>query len=168
MSVERASGFFVLSFGMDGESVGSGFWERSRLSENWLGTCKDYLGAHGESFDASWNAHLSHIQTKLTSASGAGLVTFFVHGKVVLSVLLLSGLSPPAENPVAEMFIESLKKTVPVEAATRSSSPFRDIFAVRDRPLMVVVPWPEATVSSQDHALVRELGLHLAGAFFAM
>jgi hypothetical protein len=31
---------------------------------------------------------------------------------------------------------------------------------------MVAVPWPDKNLTEQDHALVRELSLHLSGAFF--
>lgn len=167
-AVERQPGFFILPFGMDGEPVGFGFWEQVRLSENWLTVCRDYLNEHGAVFDASWSGNLSHIRTKITSASGTALVTFFVQGKVALSVLLLAGTSPAAEESAAQMFVESLRRSAPVQAATQSPNPFNNIFSAKDRPLMVVVPWPETTVSEQDHKLVRELGLHLAGAFFTM
>jgi hypothetical protein len=167
MAVERQPGFFILPFGMDGEPVGFGFWEQSKLSESWLNVCKDYLNTHGTAFDASWSGNLSHIRTKLTSASATALVTFFVQGNVALSVLLLAGTSSAVEESVSQVFVESLRRSAPVQAATHSPNPFNDIFSAKDRPLMVVVPWPDATVSEEDHKLVRELGLHLAGAFFS-
>lgn len=34
-------------------------------------------------------------------------------------------------------------------------------------PAMVIVPRPDDDISDQDHDFVGELGLHLAGAFFA-
>ena len=168
MAVERRPGFFVLPFGMDGEPVGLGFWEQSRLSEEWLKVCRNYLEAHGSAFEAAWSGNLTHVRTKLTSASGAAVVTFVVQQKVVLSVLLLTGSSLPGEDSVAQMFVESLRRSAPAQAAAQSASPFSSVFSEGHRPLMVVVPWPEATVSDQDHELIRELGLHLAGAFFAM
>jgi hypothetical protein len=30
---------------------------------------------------------------------------------------------------------------------------------------MIVVPWPDDSISEDDHGLVRDLALHLAGAF---
>ena len=168
MSLESVSGFFVLPVGIDGESVGSGFWERSRLSERWLGVCKDYLAAHGAAFEASWDGDIQHVRAKVTSASGAALVTLFVHGKVVLSILLLSGISPQTDNAVSQMFVDSLKRTAPVRVTAQSLSPFTEIFAKQGRPLMVLVPWPQPTVTDEDHGLAYELALHLAGAFFRL
>lgn len=167
MTASTEFGFYIAPFGTDGEQVGLGFWARSTLSDVWLRACSDFLGAHGASFDASWGGKLSQIRTKLTSAFGAALVTFAAHGKIASSILLLSGQTPEAERELAEMFVDSLNRTTWVQQDASTSHPFSKITSVNDRPLMVVVAWPESTISEQDHDLVRELGIHLAGAYFS-
>ncbi|MBC8217448.1 MAG: hypothetical protein H8E73_03190 [Planctomycetes bacterium] len=165
-SIQQESGFFVAPFGIDGCSVGIAFWDASSLSEEWTAVCSAFLEEHGVAFDDSWGVPLSHVRMKLTSASGAAIVTFFVHDKAVSSVLLLSGQSPSVEADVGGMFIESLKRTLLVKAATVTPNAFKAVLECKERPLMAVVAWPESAVCEEDHELVRELGLHLAGAFF--
>ena len=162
----QGSGFFVATFGIDGELVGTGFWKYSDLSQNWLAMCASYLDEHGAVFDAPWNGRLSHVHTKLTSASGAALATFVIRGHVVSSILLLSGQSPSVDCDVAGMYAKSLRKSAPVMAATRNVDAFGAVLRSGDRPLMAIVAWPESHVTEADHELVRELGVHLAGAFF--
>ena len=43
-------------------------------------------------------------------------------------------------------------------------SPFVDLSAIPDRPLLVVVPWPDALITDQEHDLSKELMVHFAGA----
>jgi hypothetical protein len=152
---------------MDGEQVDSGFWANSQLSDIWLGVCSEFLKANGAAFDMSWSGKLSHIRTKFTSASGAALATFSVYGKVASSVLLLSGQSPEADRTVAEMFVDALRRTVWTQTAASTPHAFSRVTSIKERPLMVVIAWPESTIAEQDHDLVRELGVHLAAAFFS-
>jgi hypothetical protein len=163
----RRSGFFVLPFGIDGEPVGCDFWEESKLSKDWLRTCSSFLDAYGSTFDASWAGNLAHIRTQLTSSSGAGLLTFLVRDKLVLSGLLLAGLAPEAERYLVGQFVESLNTAAVVQAATQRSPAFGAIFSCEKRPVLIVVPWPDEAISERDHGIVRELALHLAAAFFA-
>jgi hypothetical protein len=167
MGPSTEPGFYVTPFGVDGEQAGLGFWATSKLSAEWLDVCSRFLATHGSSFDASWERELGHIQTKFTSASGTALVTFSLHGSIASSLLLLSGRFPASERSVAEMFIDSLKRTIWVRKAATSSHPYSRVTSVSERPLVIVVAWPEPGVSEQDHNLVRELSLHLAGVFFA-
>ena len=76
------SGFFIAPFAIDGEQQGLGFYGCDKLSKRWLDICGDFLAQHGPSFDATWSGNLSHIRTRTTAASGAALMTFYVHGKV--------------------------------------------------------------------------------------
>lgn len=163
---QQGPGFYVSPFGMDGESLGTGFWAASNLSERWLDVCVAFLHQHGLVFDSRWPEPLSHVRTKLTSASGAAIATFYVRDQIVSSILLLSGRSPAVDDDVAAMFTESLKRSSPSVGVSRSSRPgFQAILARKERPLMAVVAWPDPSVSDEDQDLVRELGLHLAGAF---
>lgn len=166
MAASMDSGFHMTPFGIDGEQVGLGFWNASKLSDVWLGVCREFLKAHGAAFDASWGGKLMEIRTKFTSASGAAIATFCVRDRVASSLLLLSGQSSEVEQTVTEMFAESLRRTVWVKTAASTPHPFSTIASFAERPLMVVVAWPESTLSEQDNNIVRELGLHLAGAFF--
>ena len=165
MAASTDSGFYITPFGIDGEQVGLGFWNASQLSDVWLGVCNNFLKDHGAVFAASWGGKLFELRTKCTSASGATIATLFVRDRVASSLLFLSGQSPEVERTVTEMFVESLRKTVWVQTAASSLHPFSAIASTGERPLMVVVAWPEPTISEQDNNIVRELGLHLAGAF---
>lgn len=93
-------------------------------------------------------------------------MTFYVKAEIAASLLLLSGQSEAVERDISQMFVESLRKTDLVKAAAVSQRPFGSILMLKERPLLVVVPWGRATISGDDHNLVKELGLHLAGAFF--
>ena len=160
------AGFVILPFSPDGDPVGRGIWRSSQLSPKWLAICEDVLLKRGMIFDAAWQDDLSHIRTKFTSASGAAVVSFFAHHAIASSLLLLSGISPQAEREISGMFVESLRRTNAVTAAGTGVQPFSQINSITDRPLMVVIPWPSDGVSATDHDLVRELGVHLAAAFF--
>lgn len=165
--VNQALGFFVAPFVIDGETEGIGFWELAKLSGKWLATCGKHLNQHGDSFDATWDGNLSHIQTKFTAASGVALVTFQVNGLTASSLALASGLSPATESEVLKMFVSSLRRVELAKKSASSSEPFQKVFAIKERPVMIVVPWPNSAILPQDHALVQELAVHLAGAFFS-
>jgi hypothetical protein len=163
----QASGFFVAPFVIDGEMEELGFWELGSLSGKWLATCGKYLDEHGDSFDETWGGNLSHIQTKFTAASGFALVTFEVNGLTASSIAFASGLSPVEELALLKMYVDSLRRVDVVRKSAASSEPFQKVFAIKERPLMVVVPWTNSAILPQDHALVRELAVHTAGAYFA-
>jgi hypothetical protein len=164
---ERAAGFFIAPFGVDGEPEGFEYVELGRLSGKWLTIVGEHLREHGASFDVPWSGNLSHIRTKFTSASGVALVTFRVGSQPAASVALASGRAADAESEVLRMFIDSLRRVHLVGAAAASAEPFAKVTMIAERPVMIVVPWPDSAISQQDHSVVRELSLHLAGAFFA-
>ena len=163
--MNQENGFFVTPFGIDGYPVGSGFWEYSKLSEHWLSVCQQVSST--ATSDAPFSGKLSHIRLKWTSATGAAIGTFLVNDKVVCSVLLLTGRSHPSESQVAQMFVESLRRNDTVRIAAGDAKPFEAILTANERPMMVVVTWPQESVSAPDTTLVRELAIHLAGAFFS-
>lgn len=158
--------FHIAAFAVDGNLVGLEAWSSEQLSQKWLISCSEFLDRHGASFDESWSGRLSHIRTKFTAASGTALVTFSANGRVAASVGLASGVSPAAESSVLAMLVDSLRSTHLVRAATRSEEAFRPVLQIVERPLMIVMPWPDDETSDQDHALVQELSIHLAAAFF--
>lgn len=158
-------GFSVAPFGIDGESEGIDIWEMQKLSEEWLAVCSHHLELYGESFDINWKGNLAHIGMKFTSAAGAALVTYSVHGRPAASLALVSG-SSTAEAEGLKMFVDSLLASKVVQVAATTSDAFQSVFKIKERPLMVVVPFPDSYVADRDHALVRELAIHTAGAFF--
>src|SRR5690349_17981006 len=88
-SASAETGFFVASFGLDGEAIGVGFWSMAKLSCVWLEACAEHLDAHGASFDAAWGGSLNDIQTTFTSVSGSAIATLYVRSRVAISLLLL-------------------------------------------------------------------------------
>jgi hypothetical protein len=164
---EQEPGFYVAPFGIDGEPEGIDYWKIERLSPKWLAICDRHLELHGTSFDIPWGGNLAHIQMKFTSASGIALVTLSVRGKPSASIAIATGNLPSAETEVLNMFVDSLRRTTLVQHAAAASIPFQNVLVIKERPLMIVVPWPDSNISKQDHALVRELAIHTAGAFVA-
>src|SRR5688500_7505903 len=148
--------FQIAAFAVDGNLVGLESWQTQRLSQKWLAICKEYLDQHGSSFDETWSGKLSHIRTRFTAAAGVALVTFSANERIVTSLALACGQSSVAENSVLETFVKSLRATPLVRAATRSQDAFQQILQIEQRPLMIVVPWPDDATSDQDHNLVRE------------
>lgn len=159
------AGFYIAGFGVDGELEGTDFWPFERLSAKWLDICREYLAAYGASFDEPWSGTLSHIRTRFTAVSSAALVTLSTHGRPVASVALASGFARDAELSVLKMFVNSLRGVELVGIAAKSQEPFEQMLEIPERPLMIVVPWASPETSEQDHALVRELSIHMAGAF---
>jgi hypothetical protein len=162
------AGFHVAPYAPDGVPSETGFWEYGKLSPRWLVTCEAFLRSNGESFSSSWEGNLRHITTKLTSATGSALVTFAAKGTIAVSGLLLSGSNVQSDSEVASMFVESMRRIHAVRWASPLPKPFDSVLSLAERPLAVVVTWGWDAVSDEDHGLVKELFLHLAGAFFQM
>jgi hypothetical protein len=162
----RSIGFFVRPYALDGQSVGTGFWEYSRLSARWLKVCGQFLANLGEADCHPFEGNLAHISAQLTLASGAALVSFYVRERLVLTSLLQSGISIHEENEVGRMLVESLKRSGPAGIAAAGADAFDEVLTALERPLMTIVPWADPSIATDDHELVRELALHLAGAFF--
>ena len=164
-SVDAEGGFTVAAFTIDGALECKDQWIYSNLSARWSNICDELLRAKGVNFNYPWIGPLSHIRTKLTSARGAGICTIFVNGHVAVSVLLLRGRDGGAERDMSRMFVNSLQKVDLVQSITKLSEPFAEVLSLSERPLMVVVPIPDESISDQDNDVVRELSLHLASAF---
>lgn len=167
ISMADQNGFFVAAFAADGHLEGVHRWAAGSLSGKWVELCREYLDYHGDNFVASWSGELARLSTRLTSEQGVALVTFSLDGKAVASILLASGNAVRAEMSVMKLFINSLIGVDQVRLSATTDEPFREMLSMTDRPLMVVIPWADETVDDQEHALVRELSLHLAAAYFA-
>jgi hypothetical protein len=163
----RSQGFFIAPFAIDGEPAGLAYREPTELSGERLAMCNELLRQHGLCLDVSLKGNLSHLRIKVTSASGAGLATFWTGGRLALSVMLASGRAPEAEAELMDLFVQSLRRAPIVSAAACSQEPFRMVRAIKERPLMIVVAWPEEAISDEDHELVQQLAIHMAPAFFA-
>ena len=154
--------YHVAPYSAEGELLGVGTWDISSLSAKWLGTCRDVIRQWGETFHGSFDGNLSHIQIRVTSANGAALVTFLVNNEIATSSAFLAGSDVAIESDVLTMFHQSLLNAGPI--------PIRDDgfrFAdLAERPLAIHVVWGNSHISDDDYELVRELGTHLAGAFF--
>jgi hypothetical protein len=158
--------FDVICFAFDGELLGQERQALSDLSAKWLSVCGDFLASYAPVFDASLGGPLDHIRFKWTASDGTALVTVSTHGMITSSFALASGVSPGTERKVLTMFVESLRNTDIVKQVANSSEPFAEILTTSDRPLLCIVIW-NANVTEQDGDLVRELTMHLAGAYFA-
>jgi hypothetical protein len=162
----QPAGFCVAAFAFDGQLEGTGYWELGKLSGKWLAICREHLAHHGDVFDVPWAGALSHIRVKLTAGSGVALLQLSVNERPATSIALASGRDPVAEARALEMFVASLRRVNVVRAAAGASEPFQDALTLRDRPAMITVAWPPTGAARQDHQLVRELSVHLGGAFF--
>ena len=162
----QKQGFHIAGFGVDGELEGVDRFAFEGLSDKWLKICGEYLAGHGTSFEAPWSGNLAHIRTKWTSSSGVALVSFSANGRPVVSMALASGAAPAAESSVLKMYVSSLRALDVVRASARSTEPFKQILDIKERPLMIALPFADLETSDQDNDLVRELSTHIAGAFF--
>jgi hypothetical protein len=166
--MDEQNKFYVAAYSEAGDLEGVHNLDIFSMSEKWITLCGEYLNHHGNSFEASWSGVLSHIRTKFTSEKGVALVTISAHDRPLASILLASGKSKDAELSIIKMFINSLIGLNSVRLTTSSDEPFRGMLAISDRPLMIVVPHIDENVDERDHSLVRELSLHLAGAYFLL
>jgi hypothetical protein len=163
--VDAEGGFTVAGFTIDGTLEGKWRWTYRDLSAKWSNICDELLRAKGVNFDYTWSGPLSHIRTKLTSTRGAALFTIFVNAYVATSNLLLRGHYRGAERDTSRMFVRSLQKVHLVQTITSLSEPFAEVLSLSERPLMVIMPIPDESISDQDNDVVQELALHLASAF---
>ena len=158
----------IAAFAADGELVGTGRWTVSDLSPKWVNVCQSILREHGPSFRASFGRPLAHIELKFDSSAGSALCTFFANGEIAMSSACVSGLSETADREVLQLFRQSLlREPLAHLAASDPSRAFQSLFSLPDRPLAAVVCWGNPTISEEDTNVVRELGVHLAGAFFS-
>lgn len=154
--------FYVAPFTFGGEMEGIGEWLVSDLSEKWLLVCENFLKNRGDSFSDEWPGNISHVKTRITSDSGAALVSFASRDVHVSSVVLLRGGDSVVESSILEMFSESMKR---IDATGGWDSSLSLMLGIRERPLMIAVPVPDPRVPDIEYEIVRELSLHLAAVF---
>ncbi len=160
--------FYMAPFAAEGELLGVVAKSRASLSPKWLEFFEQLLEVHGVNFRCEMPLPpLAHISVKVTSAKQAALVTWSVGSVVASSSIALSGGHAGAEAEVTQLFIDSLRRVAVVQQTTTSSTPFEELTMLTQRPLYVVVPWGESTISDQDYDLVSELEIHLAAALLA-
>lgn len=160
--------FHAVAFTPGGELIERRLRPYSELSPKWLSVCETVLNDFGASFRMSPGQMLSHIEIKLTSASGAGFGMFFVNGVLALSTAYFSGASLEAEAQVQAMLLTSLRANAMVKQASVSDKPFEELLGLEERPLSVFIFWAPPSVSEQDQKLVVELSEHFSGAFFSV
>jgi hypothetical protein len=157
--------FFAAPFAVDGELLGIGSWRASDLSPRWLRVCERLLAEGGHAFRSALGPELPHLEVQFTSANGAGIGTFFAGGAIGISAAYLRGQDAGTEREVLEMFVRSLRATPLVQQAKATDLPFEGVFQLRERPLHVVVPWGNPTMSEQDEEIIGELSNHFAAAY---
>jgi hypothetical protein len=151
--------FQVAAFGPDGDLVGSGQRLLSDLSEKWLQICDELLADGRPSARLRVPlAGLEHLEIRYTRAGCAGVATFFAHGVIVTSSLLLGGVEPEVAKEVQEMFFRSLGPQLGVQAALAELA-----LSEISRPLHAVVAWASPGVTDADADMVQELTTHFAG-----
>lgn len=158
-----AQSFIIAPFGIDGVMEGKAKWKIADLSPKWTGICSDLIAATGPSLDHSLGGPLSHLRIRSSDTDGATHITISVHDRPVSLAALASGKSSKADaNALASFFGAILEASARFRADNRQA--FGDMMTMPDRPLLVVVPWPDELISDQEHDLARELMLHFTAA----
>jgi len=162
---DETESFTVEAFSAAGDHEGSGLWSYGQLSEKWIGICRQVIDHFGPIFDYQWSRELAQVRTKLTFVRGAGILTIFVHDRTAASVLVMSGADRGADADIARRYVDALLSSVPTEMLVEGHR-FSGVHSLPNRPVMVVVPFPDPQRSETDEDLVRELGWHFAAAIF--
>ena len=151
--------FQVAAFGPDGDLLGRGPRFLSDLSAKWLRICDELLADGKPSARLRVPlAGLQHLEIRYTRAGCAGLATFFAHGVIVTSSLLLGGVEPELDEQVQEMFFRSLGPQLGAQTAQAELA-----LSGMSRPLHAVLAWASPGVTDADADLVQELSTHFAG-----
>ena len=160
------TGFHIAAFSLEGALEGIRRCDPGEISQEWLRAADELLSSGGEMFDYEWPSALSNIRTKFTSIHSSALATFLVSGEIAASILLTRGAGSTAEGQIMSIFAQSLANSDPAKEAGGDARPFEGIQDIKERPLMVVVPWMSEGIEQRDHDLVREIAIHLAAAYF--
>jgi hypothetical protein len=161
-----SSGYYVAPFAPDGEHLGVGFWEFSKLSQMWIDNCHGFMASCPQTKSVSWGQQLARFETQLTSARGAGLATFSVDGLIALSCVFASGIDRETDDEVLRQFVASMQRVEFVRQAATVADPFGSLLRLEERPLAGVVVWHPAGITDEDHQVLQELSNHFAAAFF--
>jgi hypothetical protein len=161
-----STGFFIEVCAFDGVSVGNGCQEMPKLASKWLAVFSELIQKSGPAFNSSLQGNLSHIQIRFTSANGAASATLSANEVPGVTLLLLSGQSKQTEAEFTQMLAESLSRSFPAHVVGGEPDSFQKVFTFSKRPTAGIVTLPPDGIPSEDHELLREITLHLAGAFF--
>lgn len=157
-------GFWIAPFALDGELLGVGEWRFDALSKHWIGVCTSLIDHYGLIFDEHLQGPLSHLRIKCTGIESAAMVVLYAHGAPAASFAVVTGAAPAVDAHVLAMFTESIRSSTQQFQVSNIEEPFGAMMSMAQRPLMVVVPWPQSHIAEQDHELVKEIGWHLATA----
>jgi hypothetical protein len=158
-------GFTIAAFAVDGELMGIAHQSFEGLSQHWIGVAQSFFANYGATFDERFQGPLGHLRIKCTSAAGAALILFYVHDQPASSCAIASGASPAAEAQVLAMFAESVRVSTEPFHTDAQAVPFSEVSTLPNRPLLIVVSWPDRTISEQDREIVKELVWHFGAAF---
>ncbi|MBB4841501.1 hypothetical protein HNP52_004605 [Sphingomonas kyeonggiensis] len=150
--------FWIAPFAIDGELLGVGARLFDELSQHWIGVCASLIDHYGPVFDQPLQGPLSHLRIKCTAVESAAMVVVYAHGQPVSSFAVATGAVPSADTQVLAMFAESIRSSTRQFQVSNIDMPFCEIAVMDQRPLMVVVPWPQSSIAEQDHELAKELG----------
>jgi len=156
--------FWIAPFAVDGELLGVGERLFADLSQHWIGVCASLIDHYGPVFDQHLEGPLSYLRIKCTAVESAAMVVLYAYGAPASSFVVATGTAPEVEAEVLAMFAESIRSSTPHYQVSNIEVPFGAMTSVTQRPLMIVVPWPQSSIAQEDHELVKELGWHLAAA----
>lgn len=160
-SIDR---FWIAPFALDGELVGVGEWWIDDISAHWINVCASLVQHYGPVFDEYLQGPLSHIRIRCTAGDGGAMVDLCVHDLMAASFVVVVGTAPVAEGQMLAMFAESLRSSTLLYRIGGSKEAFHEVITLPQRPIAIIVPWPQSSISEQDHELVTELARHLVAA----
>jgi hypothetical protein len=92
------------------------------------------------------------------------MVIIYAHELAASSFIVVLGTVPAAEAHMLAMFAESVRASTRHYQVSGLLNPFHEMTTLRERPITMVVPWAQSSISQQDHELVNELMRHFAAA----
>jgi hypothetical protein len=159
--------YFTAPFDIQGKLLGIGSRQLSDLAPHWLEFWSQLLKNMVQYLNSTYlwsRSNTSPCSSRLRRAGA--LVTFAVRGTAASSAVALAGLNHAAESELLGMWVDSMRHMRLVQQAARAgTTPFQSAFALTQRPIYFVVPWPTSQVSDSDRELVQELETHLAAVF---
>ena len=128
------------------------------------GVAVEIQPGRGPVFDQPLQGPLRHLRIKCTAAGSVAMVVLYAHEVPVTSFAVVTGAAPSEEAEALTMFTEAIRASTRQYQVSGIEAPFSEITTLPQRPLMVVIPWPQSPVAEQDRELVKELSWHLAAA----
>ncbi|WP_447725893.1 hypothetical protein [Sphingomonas koreensis] len=156
--------FWIAPFVLDGELLGIGEWWIKDLSSHWIDVCASLLEHYGPIFDQHLQGPLSHIRIRCTAIDSGAMVVLYAYDVAATSFVVVLGAAPPAEAQMLSMFAESVRSSTLHYQVAGLREPFHEMSTLIERPIAMVVPWAQSSVSEEDHELVTELMRHFTAA----